>query len=256
VLLALCAATVLACFFLQRPELSYEGQTIAEWFKRYSAARLSDSAQSPAPAEKAFQALGTNAVPFLVRRINQTQGYTRLSLLRAKYHRHIPEFLGPLLPSYPGQRFMQGMDAAELLATQVKPPGRLLLPLLATALQSSNASQRVMAFAALRGIRSDYEMAQAHLARGLKDPDIRVQEFAAMAIRWHGPHGTWAVTNLLETARTTNLSRLQFSLQALNGLGSNALPIVPRLVEMRDQETDDNRRQVISEAIDYISKAQ
>jgi hypothetical protein len=255
--LAACMALVLTSFFLwpRHHDLSYECQTIDEWFKRYSAARMSASVQPIAPAELAFRAMGTNAVSYLARRIIQPQDHSRLIQWRVKYHRQIPRFLTPLLPPVPGSRFAEGMNAAELLAAQIKPPGRLLIPLITPALQSTNSDQRCMAFAALRGIGSDFELARPHLVRGLKDQDSRVQIFAAMAIRWSGPHGRWAVTNLVEAAQTTNLNALGFALQSLNALGTNALPVLPMLTEILDKEKDVNRRQALKEAMDQISRS-
>lgn len=254
-LLALGAALVLAAFFFRQPAPRYDGLAIDEWFQRYSAARLSNSAKPSAPAEAAFKAMGADAVPYLVKFINQPQGYTRLSLLRAKHHRRIPRFLTPLLPRYPSERFVQGMDAAELLATQVKPPGRLLVPAITTALQSSNATQRCIAFAALRGVTADYEITQPHLARGLMDPDPRVQKFAAMAIRWHDHHGRWAITNLLQAATTTNFEVFEFTLEALNALGTNSIPVLPGLTNLLATQTQENRRQILAESIERISKS-
>jgi hypothetical protein len=196
--------------------------------------------------------MGTNAVPFLASRITQDSSYSRMDLWRNNVRRRLPQFLKPLLPLAPGTR---ADLAADLLANHIKPPGELLVPLIEPALQSTNADQRLTALIALRGITSGHDLARPWLVRGLQDSDTYVQTAAADTIRRFGPHGKWAVSNLLELTGSTNLDTLEAALHGLNTLGTNSWPILPRLKEMLERETDPQRRVFIAHAITYISES-
>ena len=254
--LALVVIAFLLCW--PSPSPSYEGRSMEEWFKLYSGT-TQDASVPGAQAqlkqvESAFKVMGTNTVSYLAGRITQDQNLSWLTRWRFKHRQRIPQVLEDRLPRLSGEKFTEGMRAAELLAVQIKPPGEMLLPLIAPAFQSTNASQRLMAFTAVRGISSGHALARPHLARGLRDSDPQVQRMAAMAVRWHG-NATWAVSNLLEAAQSRKLDVINFALQALNQLGTNALPVIPKLKEMLAQETDAERRREIANAIDYISQS-
>jgi hypothetical protein len=247
---------------------SYEGRTLEEWFNRYDemknkgyydAVRATPASQQQTVTtndltlvESVFKRMGTNAVPYLAGRINQNPGYSRLDVWRIKVRWRLPQLLKGLLP-LPASSGSEAGTAAELLAIQIKPPGEVLLPLIEPALHSTNADQRLTAFLALRGISSGHELARPYLERGLKDPSTQVQRFAADAIRWSGAHGKWAVSNLLELASSPDFETHQSAIHALNTLGTNSWPVIPRLKEMLASEQDEKRRKVIANAIDYIS---
>jgi hypothetical protein len=202
--------------------------------------------------EAVFKRMGTNAVPYLAGRINQNHGYSRMDVWRIKVRWRLPQMLKGLLP-LPASQGSEAGTAANLLSSQIKPPGEMLLPLIRPALQSTNADQRVTAFIALRGISSGHELARPYLERGLKDPNTQVQRFAADAIRWSGAHGKWAVSNLLELASSPDFDTHESAIHALNILGTNSWPVLPRLKEMLASEQDQKRQKVIANAIDYIS---
>ena len=270
VALAACASilAVALTFWLRPSGPTYEGRTIGEWFRRYDEMRNKgyyDAVRSIPPsqrqpvapgetalAEHAFIKMGTNAVPYLAGRITQDSTYSRFELWRIKVRRRIPQILRGFVP-LPRSRGSESGTAANLLSSQIKPPGESLLPLITPALQSTNAYKRVTALIALRGINSGHDLARPYLLLGFNDPDPQVQRLTADAIRWFGPHGKWAVSNLLQLAGSTNLDTLQAALHSLNTLGTNSWPVIPKLKEMLLQEQDEKRRKVIAHAIDYIS---
>lgn len=202
--------------------------------------------------ESVFKRMGTNAVPYLANRINQEHGYSKMEVWRIKIRWRLPQMLKGPLP-LPASRGTEAWSAAQLLFGQIKPPGEMLLPLIQPALRSTNADQRVTALVALRGISSGQELARPYLERGLTDPNTKVQRFAADTIRWSGPHGKWAVSNLLELASSPDFDTHESAIHALNILGTNSWPVIPRLKEMLAGEQDEKRRKVIANAIDYIS---
>jgi len=152
----------------------------------------------------------------------------------------------------PKFKAIEGSAAANLLY-QIRPPGEILLPLIEPALQSMNSNQRVQAFLALRGISSGHELMRAHVLRGLNDSHSEVQYWAAETVGRCGPHGKWAVSNLLEMANSPDLRVHEGAVTALNNLGTNALSAVPRLREMLAGETNAQRRKIIANSIDYLS---
>lgn len=257
---AACVVVVLTAILLWlRPQSpGYRGRTVEEWFNIYTRRRADAYPQLPplAPAElanaaSAFVAMGTNAVAYLAGRINQNQDYAKVTLWRFKNRQRIPTFLEDRLPRMPN-KIGEGMDAAELLAVHIKPPGEMLLPLIDPALRGTNSGQRAMALLALRGISSGYGLTRLHLAAGLSDTNGQIQKLSAIAIRWHGQNGKWAISNLLVAAHTSDEETLSHMLQALNELGTNALPIVPELRQMLTLETSEGKRQIIANTIDYI----
>ena len=262
---------VVALIFWPRPHGPlYEGKTMEEWFRSYDemrnkgtydAVRAVPASERKAVtpdeltlAESVFKRMGTNAVPYLAGRINQNFGYSRLEIWRIKIRWRLPQMLKNLLP-LPVSKGSEAGTAANLLSGQIKPPGEMLLPLIEPGLQSTNADQRVSAFWALRGISSGYELARPYLERGLKDRSDQVQTFAANAIRWSGQNGKWAVSNLLELADSPNFGVHESAIHALNSLGTNSWPVLPKLNQMLADEKDEERRKVIANSIHYISNS-
>ena len=249
---------------------SYEGRTVEAWFKSYDemrskgfydAVRATPASQQQTVttndlmlAESVFKRMGTNAVPYLANRINQEHGYSRMEVWRIKVRWRLPQLLKGLLP-LPASRGTEAWNAAQLLSGQIKPPGEMLLPLIEPALQSTNAEQRVNALVALRGISSGQELARPYLERGLRDPNTKVQRFAADAIRWFGEQERWAVFSLLRLSQSPDFSTHEAAIHALNTLGTNSWPVLPWLKEMLASEQDEKRRKVIANSIDYISGA-
>jgi hypothetical protein len=236
-ILAACATfgVVAVIFWLRASGPRYAGATVEQWLERYDEMRHKgyyDAVRAVPPAQRqpvnsnelalaqaVFKVIGTNAVPFLASRITQDSSYSRMDVWRIKVRWRLPQGLKRFLPLPEGTR---GSTAADLLANHIKPPGELLVPLIEPALQTTNADQRVSALIALQGITSGHDLARPWLVRGLRDPDSRVQATAAGTLRWFGPHGKWAVSNLLEVTSSTNLDTFRAGLHGLNTLGSNS----------------------------------
>src|SRR5687767_12424446 len=76
---------------------TYQGRTVEEWFEGYHTLRNTRSLQPRtgelAVAESAFEALGTNAVPYLAARITQDPNYSTLEMWRINYRRRIPQVI-------------------------------------------------------------------------------------------------------------------------------------------------------------------
>src|ERR1043166_5892357 len=232
---------------------TYERRAVGNWFKRYDEIRnksfydairgnpgyrsiFASPAQPTAPGEmmrveSAFKAMGTNAVLYLVSCITRDLDYSRAETWRIKLRWRVPQILKGLLP-LPASKGSEAWSAAVLLSDQIKPPGEMLLPLLEPALRSTNAEPRLCAFIALIGSSSGHELTRPYLLQGLKDSDSQVQKFAANVVRRFGPHGKWAVTNLLEVANSPVFETHEAALHALNIMGTNAWPVVPQLKEM------------------------
>jgi len=168
-------------------------------------------------------------------------------MLRFKYRRYLGKL--PL----PASKFGEAGSAANLLSSYIKPPGESLVPLLEPAFQSTNEGQRLCAFIAVRGISSGHDLARPHLLRGLSDPDLQVQKWTARAIGQFGWRANWAVSDLLTLANSPDLEVHGAALEALNLLGTNSWPVLPTLKQRLAGETNQQRRKIIANAIDYIS---
>jgi len=159
---AVSVVVVVVCVWLFRPsagsgrEVTYQGQTLEQWF---------NGAPSHSNTLGAFRAIGTNALPFLASRINRRLRLSLLESFRVKLRDWVRV---PI--SVPRSRLQDAQAAAALLSEQLQPPGEILLPLLEPALRSTQIAQRILAFQALQGISSGYDLGRSHVEQALGDP--------------------------------------------------------------------------------------
>jgi len=121
---------------------TYQDKTVEEWFEKYSHECY---AQHPnwgivGEAAEAFRAMGTNAVPFLVNRINRDRTPSRLEIWTSKLPGRFQD----------KSKVLEAHSAASLINACIKPPRGMLSEMLKPALLSTNAGQRFAAGAALR----------------------------------------------------------------------------------------------------------
>jgi len=232
------AIVVLGVFWLSlRTEQStYDGKSISYWSARsvklvtsYNGINDPDEVKL---LRRAFNVMGTNAVPYLASRITQDLRESRFNLVRFRLWRSLPDFMKRFFRP-PTEKQSEAMSAAGILSSDIKPPGRILVPLLEPALTSTNSSQRFWAIAALTGISSDYELARPHVLQALEDSNPVVQRLGINAIGRYGPHGHWALSNLVSLVRSRDFQTYSAAVGALNALRTNAVPALPILDEMR-----------------------
>ena len=145
-MVALCAFAVIAAVtWVVRPRgCSYEGRTVHSWFRQFAGTFESALTSFPGDerfesARKAFQGMGTNAVPFLASKINRDSELTLLERLATK----LPKRFQPV------PRKVEERCAALILSDVVQPPTNMLRELLQPALRSQDDRQRHFATWAL-----------------------------------------------------------------------------------------------------------
>ena len=153
--LAIFAMIAMAWALLSRPEDHfYQGRPLEEWFACYLGRPRVDfnamtmTLDTSKPVSLAFGEMGTNAMPFLVSRINRSLDYSGQELLRIRLRNWTPAAARFLLPT-PRPRDGDALCAALLLRDCVKPPGSALRQSLAPALHSTDQQQRDFAALAL-----------------------------------------------------------------------------------------------------------
>lgn len=261
----LVVAAIIACRRPSGPR--YQGRTIEQWFEQYDylwnasyydairgEPRRIISAGAFEPGQAAFRAMGTNAVKYLVGRITQDVDYSAFDLWRLKKRRQLPTRLRFVVPM-PRLCGAEAGTAANLLSGVIKPPGEMLVPLLESTLQSTNADRRLSALIAIRGISSGYALARPHVERALDAPEFQLQHFGADAVRWFGPaHGQWAVDRLLELADSSDPDVFESAVHGLNSLETNSVRVLPKLRDKLAAETNETRRQKLEHSVHYISE--
>jgi len=146
--LALSAVGVTMALWSSSSGPSYAGKNVTEWFEDYCQVTslppvlvLANHSQLTPKAEavRAFYAMGTNSVPFLVSRVNRNMTQSRYEYWRGKVQRRFQ----------PRSKVADAYVAAVILREVVKPPKDMLRPLLEPALVSTNRHQVNAALSAL-----------------------------------------------------------------------------------------------------------
>jgi hypothetical protein len=254
------AVIAFALFWFRPKGPTNEGKTVEEWFNaayKNMFQAFHGHLQPPSSdrydsslhyhCEMAFRGFGTNALSFLVGKINQDMTPSKTS----QHHWELYEKSEGMLPK-PKDKTLEGYLAADLLREQIKPRGHLLVPLLAPALQSTNSHQRSLALTSLKGINSDRELALPYLMKGLQDPNPEVRDVCADALENYGAAAKPAVSNLVVVADDLLGWVAESALETLAKLGTHAAAAVPALQEMLAKETDEQRRKAIADTLEKI----
>ena len=133
-------ALAVAILFWPRPRYTYQGKTVEEWFKEFITLSASSGPVDAATGlpvryarpRKAFQEMGTNAVPFLASRINRDLEPTLFEQLASK----LPGRFQP--KPKPERKDFEAWQAACLLHDCIKAPHNMLREMLKPVLLSSN----------------------------------------------------------------------------------------------------------------------
>jgi hypothetical protein len=213
------------------PEPVYEGRPLSYWLSGYDAGNYNyfhphgPRAPSFAETEKAITEIGTNAVPILLRMLQQrksrvadrlwklarkqhfialpsrayeTQQFTALSGLRSLGSEGsvaTPRLIR-IYESNPSSAFLE-QSVPDILG-QIGPAARQAVPMLLRATGHTNEAVRNDAVYALGRIGAEPELVVPLLVKRLKDTDAQVRTQAARALGGFGGHARSAVPALME----------------------------------------------------------
>lgn len=257
-----CVALAVVGAFLPstRPQGSiYEGRTMEEWFRILVRERANMTvSQFSFPkeyhkAEAAFASYGTNAAPFLAKRIQQP-GDSTPKAWWISTHRKLPGAIRSAV-SKPISADAERQLAGELLGN-AHPPGGVLLALLEPALAAKDASQRQSVIMALGGGGENKELVVPALVKGLADPDPGVRSGAVIALGRLGPAAVPAVPDLLKFAQGTNTVPHHLLARTFGWIGPGATAAIPYLRNLLAGEASEARRVHIAQAIARIDARQ
>ena len=231
-------------------EPGYKGKPLSFWFREYCLA-WPNASGAPEPITDAIRAMGSDAVPYLVRELlgtNQDSGirkwYVRLAdSLPLALQRGLPRSISA----------DQRRDKAGDALFYSKPSAYVLLPLLTNALDSPDVTQRRRALFVLGGAGNGARSAVPYLVAALKDPDTMARSIAAQSLKLLRAEAAPAVPELIEAL---NDPRIRWNAAAaLGNAGSNGKSALPALNRLLD--TGSNRDRLnIAAAIYKLDPAQ
>jgi hypothetical protein len=227
-------------------EPRHQGRPLSVWFKQFYRAgdfsRRPDAVQR-AEAAAAFQALGTNAVPFLLEECFAARPQRgRITNLFA--------FLGSLPPAFQLPPYMPGEyishEAAEAMGV-IRPPASCLLPRLTNALTSTRSRQRYMALYLAGYAGEGGEAMVPFLQQPLRSEDSLARGLSLQSAQRLGIRGAALTPDLVELLRRPDLPpgvRRQVY-RVLGGLGESAAQAAASLREELKVATDPKTRFVL-----------
>jgi hypothetical protein len=229
---------VAAAFLLTPSEPSYKGKPLTYWLQAYKipftatnglwrngkALGADDEAPSRFETDAAIKAIGTNAIPTLLRLIQHRDSrlrYWQFSLARkspffriapvSSFSPNYEAFMafkvlgtnaGPAVPQlleiYNRESDRDTRDRVVSALTQIGPPAQPAVPMLLRRLAGTNTWMRVNAIVALGAIHSDSEAVVPALTSSLRDPGYDVRFAAIMALKDFGKAAKSAGPALVE----------------------------------------------------------
>jgi HEAT repeat protein len=237
----------LAAMFLWTPsEPSFKGKSLSHWLEAYQIPFMTtnglwrngkpigadDETPTRYEADAAFEAIGTNAIPTLLRLIqhrDSRRGYWQFSLahkapffriVRISAHSPNNEALmafralgtnaGPAVPQlmeiYKRESDRDTKDWVLPTLIQIGPPAEAAVPMLLRILAETNIWLRENAVQALAAIHADAPVVVPALIPCLRDPDAMIRLAAVIGIGRYGKAAKSAAPALLELLRDPKLS--------------------------------------------------
>jgi HEAT repeat protein len=251
----LLAVGLLACggarLIVREPaEPEYEGQPLSYYLNS-----LTYDVRRDRAAREAVRAIGSNAVPHLIRildarespfkiRFNELAG--RQSLIRFRFTplsaRQVPaaiscQELGPVAaPAIPAlARLVDNPELARWAVPALAEIGPQTFPLLTNALFSGNPAARAAAAGSLRRMRPR-ELAMAPLLRTLDHTDAGLRALAAESLGALGLDSSAIVAALIPRLDDEDNSVRIATARSLGWLGRAASAAVPKLIELYRSE--------------------
>ena len=201
-------------------EPKYEGKPVSYWFKEYRRPSERDSSKE---AMAALQAIGTNAVPYLLEQAFNTNEDSILF----RYLNRLPRSWNlPRDDAY--ERCRYAAQAFEL----IKPPAHQLLSLLQRRLKSTNVFDRNQSLFILGKVGDGAEEVVPELEAALIVTNRGTCAVAIQSLGWIGPRAGAAVPALIKFMNNPLDPALGFQCaSALGGIGSNAATALPLVRE-------------------------
>ncbi|MDB6067363.1 MAG: repeat-containing protein [Pedosphaera sp.] len=216
-------------------EPEYAGKPLSDWFRQYyrNASPSGSRSLEPLPnleAGDAIKAIGTNALPYLVKEALSEERDTAMRTNFFLILRVIPRSWG--LPGFVSRETIH-LEAANAIC-QIKPPAGIILPQLEAALNGTNIQSHLMALYILGGIGENGGDALPYLVSALRETNGSLVGVAANSAGKLGTRARGVVPMLLTTLQAGKTGYLESSevARVLGCIGPDAAPAIPRLKEL------------------------
>jgi HEAT repeat protein len=225
------------------PQPYYQGRSLDSWLDEWSTNQIvSNPTSNPTDYTKIVAAIGTNAIPFVFRRLERDD-----SFLKNKYREVWPKLPGVVKKFLPNRRpnWPYGFFSSAMAARAFESCGTNAIPLLVPRLKDGNPAVREACieslFLLVRDSMSKNELISMFLPC-LDDSDPLVLVNAANIFRHFGPAGSNAIPALIRNLQSNEAGRHKFmgetvfvranSASALGRMGSIAVSAVPALTNL------------------------
>ena len=201
----------------------YQGKPVRAWAEQL----YSPGQKSRDEATAALKAMGTNAVPELIRMLQAKDSFFRK--LAWSIPRVVPGRVRLFLlrnVRMPNAAFIQ--DAAARALATIGPDAKVAVPVLAQALRSNEREVREDAAIALGCIGED---AIPELIDALASKDAKLRALAAYALASAGPGAKSAIPALMRTLKDENEAVRTAGAHALSAVGISAVPALLHAIE-------------------------
>jgi HEAT repeat protein len=243
---------------LGRREPRYQGKSLSDWFVQfYTPRRYGDETDENDDARRseaagALRAIGTNAVPFLLKECfsNEQDSSIRSNILTSLSHLPAPFHFSPFVPA----EDIRGAAAEALL--EIRPPAELILSSATNALARTNLLDRQIGIFLLGTIGHGGQAAIPWLSQALRSPDAREVAVGLLSIEHLGQTAKGALPEMINVLTNgTFAAWVRYpAVSALASLGSNAVPAIPVLKQLFPAQTNHFLRTNIAVALCRIDR--
>ena len=241
----------------QRPnEPIYQGRGINDWLRKLNSAISHDDLHSRNEAEKAVQATGAKAAPYIAAHLRKSNSAWRKTYFNL--FPKLPAWLQRLIPS-PREEFTISTGSSAFFAI-----GASAKPALIRALKDKNPAVRSASALALGSLAhyngTDIKDSVPALTECLRDADPNVRCLSAMTLGYLGPDAAAAVPGLIALLKAPEVGSQKGSrvyvrsaaARTLGKIGSQAKSALPAL-RLPLNDADPYERSVAAVAIWRIS---
>ncbi|EEF58231.1 HEAT repeat domain-containing protein [Pedosphaera parvula] len=230
-------------------EAKYAGRTVSQWFRRYyqSSSRTRWDEGDHEEAKEALKALGTNALPYLLKQSFEVKPDTKL-------RKFFYGALGVLPQSWDLPFYVNSQTIAEEAAQAIcdmKPPAEALLPEIEKRLSEKDTYKHRQAIFLLGGLGEGAERGVPHLIEEFRKGDTWGQTLALQSLRFQGAKSKAAVPTLIELLGeqpSGSSGYLRFA-TALGSIRTNAAAALPLLQPAFLATTNWETKCVLAQAI-------
>lgn len=223
------AIAVFAIFRNWSARIAYDGKSVDDWFELNCRGSLAEREE----AREAFQAMGDQAVPFLLSELTRPNysalGKSHYDKLRSEF----PRSLQQVLPRVSTEDTTRG--EAHGLVSAIHPSAKALMPRLKPWLSNPKHPRYALALSVLGSVGDGASEGVPFLIQALQSTNRVLRTFAVQSLRNLGPAARSAVPALV--AALDDPATRPRAIRALGNIGPDAQEAVPYLERLSEATT-------------------